>query len=238
MHRFLLVLAAAAAFPALGRAQLAPGPTLPATGLTGNGSSLSVVYGTTAGTAAAGNDSRITGALQATTAASTYLPINNPTATGTLTAPSAVIGGPLGVAGAATFSGGLSGDVSAATSLSTGTTTLRTLAARGADVVNVKDFGATGNGTTNDCPSINAAISAANAGGGGTVFLPAGTYRSDDSACHITALSHVSLLGAGRGRSTILIDDTKGGGDGLGNCAGICSTPGLGRLRMVGEASA
>ena len=43
-------------------------------------------------------------------------------------------------------------------------------------VINVRDFGATGNGKTLDSPSINQAIQAAAQTGGGTVFIPAGTY--------------------------------------------------------------
>ena len=45
--------------------------------------------------------------------------------------------------------------------------------ARGFDV---KAFGATGDGKTIDTPSINRAIEAAAAAGGGTVHFPAGTY--------------------------------------------------------------
>src|SRR2546430_9416361 len=46
-------------------------------------------------------------------------------------------------------------------------------------VVNVKDFGATGNGSTNDSPAIDRAITAANAmSGGATVEFPSGTYQS------------------------------------------------------------
>lgn len=41
---------------------------------------------------------------------------------------------------------------------------------------NVRELGATGNGTTIDSPAINKAIAAAAAVGGGTVHLPAGTY--------------------------------------------------------------
>jgi polygalacturonase len=41
---------------------------------------------------------------------------------------------------------------------------------------NVKNYGATGNGTTLDSPSINNAIAAAGAAGGGTVTFPAGNY--------------------------------------------------------------
>ncbi len=45
--------------------------------------------------------------------------------------------------------------------------------------VNVKDFGATGNGVTNDRPAIQAAIDSlyTNSIGGGTVYFPPGTYR-------------------------------------------------------------
>src|SRR5437879_4989678 len=43
---------------------------------------------------------------------------------------------------------------------------------------NVKAFGAKGDGKALDSPAINRAIDAAAASGGGTVFFPAGTYRS------------------------------------------------------------
>lgn len=52
------------------------------------------------------------------------------------------------------------------------------IAARAADVFNVKDFGAKGDGVTLDSPAINAAIEEAVANGGGQVYLPAGTYLS------------------------------------------------------------
>ena len=41
---------------------------------------------------------------------------------------------------------------------------------------NVKAYGATGDGSTNDTPAIQAAISAASSAGGGIVFFPEGTY--------------------------------------------------------------
>jgi polygalacturonase len=43
---------------------------------------------------------------------------------------------------------------------------------------NVRTFGAKGDGKALDSPAINKAIDAAAANGGGTVFFPAGTYRS------------------------------------------------------------
>ena len=56
--------------------------------------------------------------------------------------------------------------------LSKGSTTPRSLEDRFADVVNVKDFGAVGDGITDDTVAIQAAIDSV----GKTVFLPSGTY--------------------------------------------------------------
>ena len=47
-----------------------------------------------------------------------------------------------------------------------------------ASAFNVRTFGAKGDGKTLDSPAINKTIDAAAAAGGGTVFFPAGTYRS------------------------------------------------------------
>lgn len=43
---------------------------------------------------------------------------------------------------------------------------------------NIKDYGAKGDGKTIDSPAINAAIEAAADNGGGTIYMPAGTYMS------------------------------------------------------------
>ena len=56
-------------------------------------------------------------------------------------------------------------------------------------VFNVTDYGATGNGTTNDTPAINAAITAASAAEG-IVEFPAGTYLAGGS---VHLLSNVTL---------------------------------------------
>ena len=45
-------------------------------------------------------------------------------------------------------------------------------------VYNVRDYGATGDGATSDTVAINAAVTTAATSGGGTVYFPAGTYRS------------------------------------------------------------
>ena len=83
-------------------------------------------------------------------------------------------------------------------------------------VFNVKDYGAKGNGTTGDTNAIRAAVKAASAAGGGTVYIPAGTYYLDygtnnpeigpsDNHMHglIQVMSNVVIKGAGSG-STIL----------------------------------
>lgn len=67
-------------------------------------------------------------------------------------------------------------NVGSSSVLATGTTHRRLLAERFAEVFNVKDFGALGDGTTEDTDAIQAAIDAAIAAGGGRVVFPDGTY--------------------------------------------------------------
>jgi len=52
-----------------------------------------------------------------------------------------------------------------------------TVEAKLAQTISIMDFGAVGDGTTNDSVAIQAAIDAASSAGGGEVFVPAGTYR-------------------------------------------------------------
>ena len=52
----------------------------------------------------------------------------------------------------------------------------RTVQAKLRDVVSVKDFGAVGDGVTDDAAAIQAAIDEVGASGGGVVFFPAGVY--------------------------------------------------------------
>jgi hypothetical protein len=66
---------------------------------------------------------------------------------------------------------------------------------------NVLDFGATGNGVVaNEQPFIQAAIDAAFAAGGGTVRIPAGTYRT---TAQIVLKPGVSLVGDGSNNTVI-----------------------------------
>jgi len=71
----------------------------------------------------------------------------------------------------------------------------RTVQAKARDVVSVKDFGAVGDGTTDDTAAIQAAITAVSAAGG-FLFFPAGTYKTT-AALTITTGSF-GIIGQGR----------------------------------------
>ena len=75
---------------------------------------------------------------------------------------------------------------------------------------------AAGDGVANDRAAIQGAIDAAAAAGGGTVLLPAGTYRVDsENADALTLRSNVVLRGAGRAVTT-LSESGSGGTSVLG----------------------
>lgn len=72
---------------------------------------------------------------------------------------------------------------------------------------NVLDYGAKGDGSTDDQPAIQAAIDAAVAAGGGTVYIPAGTYKMNDTLvlAELGAASSLNLYIVGDGiRATTL----------------------------------
>lgn len=73
------------------------------------------------------------------------------------------------------------------TVIATGTTTPRSLGERFADVVNVKDFGAKGDGESNDTEAIKAAINSDL----GAVYFPKGTYLVESI---ITPISGMTLI--------------------------------------------
>ncbi|SFX65137.1 glycosyl hydrolase family 28-related protein [Azotobacter vinelandii] len=76
---------------------------------------------------------------------------------------------------------------------------------------NVKDFGALGDGVSDDRVAIQAAIDAAHAAGGGTVYLPPGEYRvsaaGEPSDGCLTLRDNVYLAGAGMGQTVIKLVD-------------------------------
>lgn len=82
----------------------------------------------------------------------------------------------------------------------TGSITPRTLANRFADVVNVKDFGAVGDGVTDDTAAIQAAINYCFSNGGGSVFFPKGNYKTLS-----TLIFKNNIIYYGEGQSSTLI---------------------------------
>ena len=73
----------------------------------------------------------------------------------------------------------------------------RTFQSKGEDILSVKDFGATGDGSTNDSTAIQAAINAAR--GSSKVYIPKGTYRVNKTI-EIPSNSHL----VGDGKSTVI----------------------------------
>lgn len=78
--------------------------------------------------------------------------------------------------------------------MSTGSSTARALGTRFADSFNVRDYGAVGDGTTNDYTAIQATITAAQANGGFVVFPP-GRYVSNSTLT--VQADAVFLIGVG-----------------------------------------
>jgi len=95
------------------------------------------------------------------------------------------------------------------------------------DIVNVKTYGAVGDGTTNDTAAINAAITAA--GTNSSIFFPSGTYLVTST---LTMLSGQCFFGEGgsmQGTSTI----KKGANGDLITMVGLCRLENL-NLDCVG----
>jgi hypothetical protein len=78
---------------------------------------------------------------------------------------------------------------------------------------NVMSYGAKGDGATDDANAIQAAVNAAHSAGGGTVYLPAGTYRlyaarslDGDLGANIELFDNVTVKGAGPSSTTVVAD--------------------------------
>jgi hypothetical protein len=80
-------------------------------------------------------------------------------------------------AGVVSFPQGL-GNISNSTAIATGSTTARSLANRFADVINVRDFGAVGDNSTDDSAAFQAAINYCQSGGNiqKALYIPEGAY--------------------------------------------------------------
>jgi len=76
------------------------------------------------------------------------------------------------------------------------------------DLINVKDWGATGNGATDDRPALQAAVNEAINRGGGRIFVPAGSYRMNSAPQKLIVGSNnpdirVDIFGCGQSASQL-----------------------------------
>ena len=84
------------------------------------------------------------------------------------------------------------------------------------NVFNVRNFGATGNGVTDDTAAINSAVVAATAAGGGTIYFPPGTYRvtkpaSGFGSIQLTNVQNLLFLGDGYASLISMIGNANAG---------------------------
>ncbi|MEZ0226303.1 MAG: Ig-like domain-containing protein [Alphaproteobacteria bacterium] len=79
-------------------------------------------------------------------------------------------------------------------------------------IYDVRDYGALGDGVTNDTSAIQAAVNAARDAGGGEVYIPTGTYivtgnPTNPSAGCIMLYNNVTVYGDGMGETTVKLQD-------------------------------
>jgi hypothetical protein len=94
----------------------------------------------------------------------------------------------------------------------TGSTTPRLIANRFADIVNVRDFGAVGDGVVNDSPAIQAALTYALTKTTSALYVPAGTYLLNARLTGaLISDQRLRIYGDGMYASLLLVNNVDGG---------------------------
>lgn len=91
----------------------------------------------------------------------------------------------------------------------------RTWLAKDQDIKSVKDYGATGDGTTDDTTAIQAAFTAAQTAGRGAIYFPAGQYKITSAITYDA--NYLTVYGDGPGASEILCGTNSQNGFAFGN---------------------
>lgn len=112
----------------------------------------------------------------------------------------------------------------------------RTAQAKMRDTVSAKDFGAVGDGVSTDTTAIQAAINAVSAAGGGTVYLPAGAYKTGT----LNLPQDVYLEGAGRYATRLVATSGLNAPliNRVGTISGVINRGGVSKLAIFGSGKA
>jgi hypothetical protein len=181
--------ASLAIFTAAGRAIVDDADSAAQRTSLGLGNSATRNVGTATGTVATGDDSRITGAIQSTEKAAAN-------GVATLDAGTKIPAAQLPNPSSSSLGGVRSAaNVARKVILDISTSGIPTVSFVPKDVINVRDYGAVGNGSTDDCTAINSAISALT--NNSTLYFPAGKYRITSSLSFLSSLTGVTVIGDG-----------------------------------------
>lgn len=101
-------------------------------------------------------------------------------------------------------------------------------------IINVKDYGAVGDGVTNDTAAVNSAIAALT--NYSTLYFPSGKFLvTPGSITAFTSLSYVTIMGDGR--TSVIYSSTTGAPSGFFVVAGSCDYMTLRDFALVGSAT-